>query len=108
MNHYFGSPWDAPFIAPARQVPTPVGESCLGCEEPIVEGDRGVLMPLAHVGDDGQPAHRMAAEHRECFLLGVLGHLAGQCYCHDGLGSHRERGRRTAEWLRRNKIAKTN
>jgi hypothetical protein len=99
MNQYFGPPWDAPFIDDATQVATPVGETCLSCEEPITEGDQGVVMPLVYVGDDGEPATRPAVQHRECLLLGVVGHVAGTCFCHEGLGTARERGRATAAWV---------
>lgn len=105
MNHYFGQPWDAPFIDDAEQIPTPVGEPCLACEEPIAEGDQGVVMPYVYLGPDGKPATRSVAEHRECMLLGLLGHVAGTCFCHDGLGGHRERGQATVTWLAAEKEA---
>jgi hypothetical protein len=101
MNRYFGPPWDAPFIDDAEQVPTPVGQECLTCHESIVEGEQGVVMPLIYEAD-GAPAVRDAPEHRECMLLGVLGHLAGTCFCRDGLGSIRERGRATVAWAEDN------
>lgn len=103
MNRFFGEPWGAPFIMDAERVPTPVGETCLGCEESIVDGDQGVVAPHLYAGDDGQPAGRLAAQHRECMLLAVLGHVAGTCFCHDGLGSARERGRATVAWAERNR-----
>jgi len=41
---YFGPRWDAPLLDEnAEQVPTPVGEVCFGCNEPIREADRGLL-----------------------------------------------------------------
>lgn len=98
MNHYFGPPWNAPFIDDAEQVSTPVGEECLTCHEPIAEGEQGVVMPHIHLGEDGKTAVRDAAQHRECMLLGLLGHLAGQCECFEGKGTLRERGRATVAW----------
>ncbi len=104
MNRYFGQPRGAPFLADAQRVPTPVGQPCLECHEPIVEGDQGVVMPLLYEAD-GAPACRQAPEHRECMLLGVLGHVAGTCFCHEGLGSIRERGRATVAWAEANRSA---
>lgn len=101
MNVYFGQPWDAPFISDATEAPTPVGERCLECNEPVVDGDQGVIMPYSYVGENGKPAHRMAAEHRGCFLLGVMGHLAGTCFCHNDKGTIRERGLATVAWAER-------
>lgn len=102
MNRYFGPAWDAPFIEDAQQVPTPVGELCLECQEPIAEGEQGVVMPLIYEAD-GAPAMRYAPEHRGCMLLGVVGHIAGTCFCHGGLGTVRERGLLTVEWAERNR-----
>lgn len=102
MNRYFGQPWGAPFLEDAEQVPTPVGKPCLVCDEPVAEGDQGVVMPYAHTGDDGKPVSTDAAEHRECMLLGVLGHVAGTCFCHKGFASIRERGRATVAWVEAN------
>lgn len=99
MNRYFGSPWDAPFIDDAVQVPTPVGEVCLTCDESVIEGEQGVVMPHIYLSEDGQTAARDTAQHRECMLLGVLGHLAGQCECFAGKGTPRERGRATVAWV---------
>jgi hypothetical protein len=98
MNRYFGQPWDAPFIDDAVQVPTPVGEICLTCEEPVAEGDQGVVTPYLYAGSDGAPAQGETAVHRECMLLGVLGHLARQCDCFGATGTVRERGRATIAW----------
>jgi hypothetical protein len=101
VNRYFGDPWDAPFIDDAQPVPTPVGMVCLSCGEPVAEGDQGVVTPYLYAGDDGAPAQGDTAQHRECMLLGVLGHLAGQCGCFPGKGSLRERGRATIAWAER-------
>jgi hypothetical protein len=103
VNRYFGDPWDAPFIEDAEQVPTPVGEECPTCEEPIAQGDQGMVTPYIYEGADGAPAQRSLAQHRDCMLLGVLGHLAGQCECFPGKGSLRERGRATIAWAEANR-----
>lgn len=104
MNRYFGQPWGAPFLADAQRVPVPVGRPCLICHEPIIDGDQGVVMPYLYQGEDGAPAQRDAAEHRECMLLGVLGHVAGTCFCHENLGSIRERGRATVAWAEERRV----
>jgi hypothetical protein len=74
---YFGERWSAPVLDDARQVSTPVGQSCLLCAEPVVEGDRG-FMRLAF-GDGGaslQPVHR-ECEFRS--VVGGLDHVEGRC-----------------------------
>lgn len=103
MNRYFGEPWGAPFIDDAQRVPTPVGMDCSTCGEPVAEGDQGVVMPYVYAGPDGAPAQSDTAQHRECFLLDVVGHLAGQCQCFPGKGSLREHGRATIAWAEANR-----
>lgn len=105
MRQYFGVKWDAPAYEDAVEVPTPLGESCLYCREPIVEGESGLMMP--YVGNDG--AAVMAAGHIECELRSMLGsvaHLEGRCSCCGGAGngdagraSYREAARETMSWL---------
>lgn len=84
--HIFGKPWDAPVCEDAIEAPTPVGTWCLRCGETIVEGDRGMLMGmigevepwyLVSTGEGGV----VVAEHAECQLSGVAGHLVGVCAC---------------------------
>lgn len=48
-------------------VPTPIGAACQLCEEPILHGDPGVLMPFAGEVDEERPWHR------DCLLYSVLG-----------------------------------
>ncbi|HET9144086.1 hypothetical protein [Actinophytocola sp.] len=103
MNRFFGEPWGAPFIADAEQVAAPVGKPCLECGELVAEGDQGLLVPHARAGDDGRPLSTDAPVHRECLVLGVFGHVAGTCFCHQGLGTMRERGRATVAWLEVNR-----
>jgi hypothetical protein len=92
---YFGERWDAPVFdgVIARQVPTPIGKTCLFCQEEIAEGDRGFVQagvtPLTRRGKT--TGHQIASlyVHRECQLRSVLGgleHLEGRCeytgHCH--------------------------
>lgn len=97
MQVYFGRRWDAPAFDDAIEIPTPVGQLCLWCGEPIEAGDNGSTM--------GSPTG-VQPVHLECFLRSLLGdvpHLEGRCLCSGG-GDHDERpyheGSRAAlEWL---------
>ena len=100
MQTFFGQRWDAPAFDEAREVPTPVGEVCLFCEEPVSAGDSGTHM--AYVGAEG-PGVR--AVHIECFLrqsLGSLSHLTLRCSCYGGTeheGHDRDSARQVKKWL---------
>ena len=77
MTVFFGERWDAPIVDNATQVPTPVGEHCYDCAEPIADGDRGFVRPMvlaANVVETGYV-------HAECDLRGTCGHLVGLCRC---------------------------
>lgn len=80
---YFGQrAWGPAADDSSLMVPTPVGDACLHCAERFVEGDAGVVM--MHVGLDGGA---LRAQHRECFLRGVVGsaaHLEKRCTCFGG------------------------
>jgi len=77
VNSYFGEFWDVPSTEGASQVPTPVGQKCLDCTEEIAKGDRGYIMPAFR-----SPAmFELLPVHRECQLLGVIGHNYGWCSC---------------------------
>jgi hypothetical protein len=65
-----------------HSVPTPVGQPCLWCEEPIQEGDKGVTMP--HYGTDTCGGVKEMPHHIECMLrqtVGSVGHQNGTCWC---------------------------
>lgn len=64
---WFGSSWGAP-VCELEHVPAPTHLPCIYCEEKVVKGDRGLLMP--NVGGEHGP---WAAAHIDCFLLAVLG-----------------------------------
>lgn len=81
-NGWFGKSWGAPVCEPATHAPTPVGEPCLWCDEPIVADDDGVL--IVHLADNG-PSLR--PQHIECFersITGGVNHLMKQCECCGG------------------------
>lgn len=78
---YFGTPWDAPALDGATQAPTPVGRQCATCGVPIVDGDQGWLRPALRP-EGGRTVAEIAAQHRECELLGIVGHTFGACDCY--------------------------
>lgn len=60
------------------QVPVPVGELCLFCDEPIEAGDRGEMMAYINAA---RPVHV------ECGFRQVMGgpaHVKGTCSCQGG------------------------
>lgn len=77
---FFGDRWDAPLVDDAVQVPTPVGQFCFNCTEPVAEGDRGLIRRVVRMVD-GQPVGSDEPTHAECDLIGVLGHQMGVCSC---------------------------
>jgi hypothetical protein len=87
---WFGESWDAPVCDPRWHVDTPVGKLCDWCQEPVDEGDSGVVMGGMTLDADGIPAPVIVVHHRNCFLrqtLGSVGHQKGTCICH---GVHRD------------------
>jgi hypothetical protein len=78
VTEFFGERWDAPIVEPpAQRIPTPVGQKCCRCEEPIVEGDQGFTRPCYMADRTWSSIHI----HRECDLAGIIGHMAGVCGC---------------------------
>lgn len=53
------------------QRPTPVGERCLDCKVPIVEGDEGLLIPGGKLANDGTIEYVIDAMHIACFRRGL-------------------------------------
>lgn len=60
---WFGPTWGAPVCEDSQHLPAPVGEPCLYCESPFVDGDQGLTMP--HY--DGIVAS-LRSTHLACFL----------------------------------------
>lgn len=90
---FFGEPWPSGICEDGRQVPTPVGEPCGFCGEPIEEDDQGAFIGtyvldqadgsyvLAEVAEGARQA--LVPQHRECSLrtvLGGIGHLLDHDY----------------------------
>lgn len=72
------------------QVPVPVGELCLWCDEPIEEGDIGTIQGVAERAPTGEIISRTQPVHYECSMRSVLGsvsHVQGTCSCNIP-GSH--------------------
>lgn len=57
-----------------EQQPTPVGELCMLCQEPIAEGDCGTF----------QGAHPIHYECQMRSVVGSVGHQMGTCSCFGG------------------------
>ncbi len=65
-----------------ERVPTPIGEPCTWCGEPIAAHDTGVL--IRHVSASGT---QEKPRHEECnarIVLGSVGHQKGLCSCYGG------------------------
>lgn len=77
---FFGPRWDAPILNGALQVPTPVGQPCCGCGEPVCDGDRGLLRMVVRMQGD-RPVGAVEPIHAECELRAVMGHHVGVCSC---------------------------
>lgn len=76
----FGKPWAHEEM---EIIPTPVGQRCIHCDEPIAADDQGVVMPYF------PPVNGVdeVAQHRECFLrkiFGSVGHQRKTCSCYGG------------------------
>ncbi len=67
----FGPAWDAPAYTEAEKVETPVGENCMDCWRPILQLDRGVVMP--HINKHGTTTEE--PWHFFCFLADVHGRM---------------------------------
>ncbi len=81
MMKFFGRRYGAPAYEGMEQAPTPVGEACGWCKEPIGLMDDGWLIP--YLGKPGDPP--MLPYHRACQLRSILGSVAHQqkrCSCY--------------------------
>jgi hypothetical protein len=84
----FGEIWDAPICDATVEVDTPIGQRCLSCQEPVGEGDQGFIHPVIHADGSSEDL----PIHRECELLGVIGHSYGYCHCTNYQGNSRRIG----------------
>jgi len=75
-NPIFGDWTGIPRADRATFRPTPIGAPCAWCAESIVAGDLGEFL-----------AGSMLVVHRECMMLGIMGHRFGVCDCTDYAGA---------------------
>lgn len=72
---YFGAYHDVPAYEGAVEVPTPVGQVCIWCQEAIEAGDDGMVYANGPVA------------HHECMVrqaIGGVNHILGRCICCGG------------------------
>lgn len=83
MQQYFGTNHGTPAHLGALWATTPVGRECYCCEEPIGKGDDGWIRPYGENAPELPEGVKwtMRPIHRECDLLGIVGHLVGVCLC---------------------------
>lgn len=88
QNAYFGECWNPHVATSHDKAPTPVGEPCSHCDEAIVEGDQGFLMPhVESMVSAEQAVVKMRPTHLDCFLrqiYGSVGHQLQMCSCYGG------------------------
>ncbi len=84
MTQWFGKSWGAPCCEEDEHVPTPLWARCSRCQESIVDGDQGVVMPLVTLTGDCE----LIAQHLDCFLKGILPHGPDCPHCR-GIEPHK-------------------
>lgn len=80
--YWFGWRWSAAVSLAAE---TPVGETCLHCDEPVLVDDCGTFTTFVDVDEDNDTVSSIRAMHAWCQLrsvLGSIGHLLQRCTCH--------------------------
>lgn len=77
VQQYFGTNHGTPAHLGALWAATPVGRMCMRCDEVIMREDDGWIYPVVIAVDKWD----MRPIHRECDLLGVVGHIVGICPC---------------------------
>lgn len=84
MRVFGPRPWGLAIDDPDLVIATPVGESCLYCDEVIAAGDSGLILPHFDTLD---ASSQLRVQHRECYLRGILGSVGHQmrtCSCYGG------------------------
>lgn len=82
MRFFGPEPWGPARDGEAVMVPSPIGELCSWCDEPILAGESGCITP--YLGKDGT---ELQLQHRECLartMMGSVGHQRGKCPCFGG------------------------
>lgn len=90
MMRWFGPDHLPPFDdGDLVRAPAPIGERCVWCDEPILEGEYGFLVP--HVESAGSARER--PHHNECLarqMLGSVAHQLGLCTCVNPESKHED------------------
>lgn len=68
---WFGPTWHAPINEVTLEAPTPVDDVCIYCNNPILLGQRGILMWGSHSPTPDWPWLLRVAEHITCFFASV-------------------------------------
>lgn len=71
---WFGKSWGAPACDPETHVPTPVGEKCLRCQEPILDGHQGLGIWCVDKWAEGTVFATKRWWHLDCYLKMVIPH----------------------------------
>ena len=80
MMKWFGEPWRLDICRPEARIEVPVGARCGHCQERLLAGEQGVLLPYSN----GIAGSRLAY-HLDCSLrlvIGGLNHLQCRCACY--------------------------
>lgn len=73
-ERWFGTSWRAPCCDPNGHVPTPVGQPCMHCREPIKLGDQGLIHTVVHEVREGQARFTREPTHLDCYLRTIRKH----------------------------------
>jgi len=79
---YFGPAWRSRVLARGRRVTTPLGEKCRMCDEPIIDGERGLIAAAVELDSNEEPKAVIAPLHAECQAYPMIGHMVEVCPCH--------------------------
>ncbi len=73
-EQWFGASWGAPCCDPHDHVATPVGELCMHCREPIIEGSQGLIHSVVHAVEEGKVVWSREPTHVDCYLRTIQQH----------------------------------
>lgn len=74
MEQWFGDSWGAPCCDPNDHAPTPVGQACMHCREPIKLGDQGLIHAVGHFNEERPLTWTMEPTHVDCYLRTIQQH----------------------------------
>lgn len=77
LTLYWGPAWDDPrLISGGVQVPLPVDHTCFLCSDPVVAGERGLIVPVHR-----ERTVTSEPVHLECEVRQKMGHALDVCSC---------------------------